>query len=52
MALILSAAATHVSMPLTFASVWCCFAAAMSLYLATLFHQLPVTRLDRHSVPR
>jgi hypothetical protein len=52
MVLILSAAATHIFQPHTFASVWCCFAAAMSLYLVTLFYQLPITRLDAHSLPR
>ena len=46
-ALILSAAATHVFVPTGFASVWCCFAAAMSLYIVTLFHELPPARTRR-----
>jgi hypothetical protein len=41
MALILSAAATHILLPDTFASAWCCFAAAMSLYVVTIFYRLP-----------
>lgn len=41
MALILSAAATHILLADTFASAWCCFAAAMSLYVVTIFWRLP-----------
>ena len=43
-AVILSAAATHVFFDHTFASVWCFFAAALSLYLCVLFFRIP-TRL-------
>jgi hypothetical protein len=44
LALIVSAAATHILLPQTFASAWCLFAAAMSLYLVTLFYRLPRKR--------
>jgi hypothetical protein len=44
MALILSAAATHFLIPVAFASAWCCFAAAMSLYVVTIFYRLPRAR--------
>ncbi|MEO6777069.1 MAG: DUF6629 family protein [Kofleriaceae bacterium] len=44
MMLILTAAATHILLPHTFASAWCCFAAAMSLYIVTLFYRLPRPR--------
>jgi len=52
MALILSAAATHIFAPTGFASVWCCFAAAMSLYIVTLFYRMPRLRLEAPGATR
>lgn len=52
MALILSAATTHVFVPTGFASVWCCFAAAMSLYIVTLFYRMPRGRLAGPTLTR
>lgn len=43
-AVILSAATTHVFFDHTFASVWCFFSAALSLYLCVLFFRSPIRR--------